>query len=99
MRKLSACLHIIDKISEWSGKTISFAIVLIIAVLIGRAVLRYAFTLPTAWNITAALKILFVYIVIELLDGKPVYQVLVRRIYIGQHKDIRRIETARKVLQ
>ena len=47
MRK---ALRVIDSISEWSGKTISFVILVIIAITVYEVVVRYAFNAPTPWS-------------------------------------------------
>jgi TRAP-type mannitol/chloroaromatic compound transport system permease small subunit len=64
MGKLSASLHIIDKISEWTGKIISFAMVLVIGIFIWSIVHRYVFHLATTWNIMTVGKVFFVYIIL-----------------------------------
>lgn len=63
MRKLSTFLHIIDATSEWAGKIVSFAIVLIIGTIIWFVLARYALHIPTAWTYTTATKILFLYVI------------------------------------
>ncbi|MFC1942908.1 TRAP transporter small permease subunit [Chloroflexota bacterium] len=63
MRKLTAFLRIIDRISEWSGKIISFLIVLMIGTFIWSILHRYVFHLGTTWNIMVAIRVFAVYIV------------------------------------
>ena len=48
-RQISFIVHIIDSISNWSGKAISFLLLVIIAVLIYEVVLRYFLNSPTFW--------------------------------------------------
>ena len=42
-------LRIIDSISEWSGKIISFGLIPIILIIVYDVVLRYVFRNPTIW--------------------------------------------------
>ena len=63
MRKLSTFLHIIDATSEWTGKIVSFAIVLIIGTMLWLMLARYAFQISTNWSYATATKILFIYVI------------------------------------
>ena len=56
MGKLSALLHIIDVTSEWVGKIVSFAIVLIIGTIVWFVLVRYVFHNTTAWGYGTAIK-------------------------------------------
>lgn len=49
MRKLASVLHIIDNISEWSGKIISLLIPCIVVIMTYEVVARYIFNSPTLW--------------------------------------------------
>jgi len=42
-------LCVIDSISEWSGKTVSWLIFPVCAVVLSETILRYAFNRPTIW--------------------------------------------------
>ena len=65
MQKLSRLLHIIDAISEWVGKIISFVIVLMIGVVIWNVVMRYAFHSTAAWGqISTCGKLSVAYIIL-----------------------------------
>ena len=64
MRKLSTLLRIIDAISEWSGKVVSLAIILIIGIILWNVLQRYVFHSGTTWNIVTAAKIFSVYIIL-----------------------------------
>ncbi|MAG15423.1 MAG: hypothetical protein CL874_06065 [Dehalococcoidales bacterium] len=49
MKRLTSCLHVIDKISEWSGKIAGFGILLLILIVTFEVVSRYVFRQPTIW--------------------------------------------------
>jgi len=49
MRKLDKILNIIDQISEWSGKTVSFFICALALIVGYEVVARYIFKSPTLW--------------------------------------------------
>lgn len=50
MRKLTSLLNLIDNISEWSGRGVSFLIVIITAQMAYEVVARYVFRAPTLWS-------------------------------------------------
>jgi len=50
VQKLSFFLHVIDNISDWSGKLVSFLIVFMIGLISYEVVLRYIFNAPTIWS-------------------------------------------------
>ena len=49
MPKLSSWLHVIDNISEWTGKVFSFTIFLLISIVVYEVVSRRVFMEPTIW--------------------------------------------------
>lgn len=49
MKRLTSCLHIIDMISEWSGKIVSYTILILISIITFEVVSRYIFRQPTNW--------------------------------------------------
>ena len=49
MDKLRPALHVIDGITEITGKICSFAIIILIGILMSEVVLRYFFKSPTIW--------------------------------------------------
>lgn len=49
MRKVKPALHVIDLISEWTGKAVSFLIIPMVLILCYEVVLRYVFNAPTLW--------------------------------------------------
>lgn len=63
MRKLSTFLHIIDATSEWTGKVVSFVIVLIIGTMLWFVLVRYALHMPSAWTYGTASKLFLVYVI------------------------------------
>ena len=54
MRVLNRVLHIIDRISEYSGKVLSFGLLPMILIIVLDVVLRYVFRAPTIWAGEAA---------------------------------------------
>jgi len=50
MQKLASLLNIIDSISEWTGKIVSFLIPLICLEMMYEVVGRYGFGAPTIWS-------------------------------------------------
>ena len=64
MQKLRTFLHIIDLISEWTGKIVSFLIILIIGTTVWWVLLRYIFHTSSAWNYSAATKFFFIYVIL-----------------------------------
>ncbi len=50
MRILKSSLHIVDSISEWSGKLVSFLVAAMILAMTYEVILRYAFNAPTRWS-------------------------------------------------
>ena len=63
MQKLKTFLGTIDAISEWTGKVTSFAIVLLIGIMLWLVLARYIFQISTVWGLAAATKVLFIYVV------------------------------------
>ncbi len=63
MQKLKTLLHIIDAICEWTGKVTSFAIVLIIGIMLWLVLTRYVLHISTAWTYATATKVLFIYVI------------------------------------
>ena len=51
----------IDSISEWTGKIVSFLVIVIIGVTIWEVILRYVFNAPTIWAFDAAYLIFGAY--------------------------------------
>lgn len=49
MRVLGKVFHVIDVISEWSGKLVSFLILPLIIFIVYDVVMRYVFNAPTDW--------------------------------------------------
>ena len=49
MRVLGKVFHIIDMISEWSGKLVSFLLLPLIAFIVYDVLMRYVFNAPTDW--------------------------------------------------
>lgn len=49
MQKVERLLHLIDTISEWSGKIVSPLIIFVMAIIMYEIVARYAFNAPTIW--------------------------------------------------
>ena len=49
MRVLGKVFHIIDMISEWSGKLVSFLLLPLIAFIVYDVLMRYVFNRPTDW--------------------------------------------------
>lgn len=57
MRVIRACLHGIDVVNEWTGKTVAW-LVLLLAVLITVAVIfRYVFNSPIVWDMDVTIQI------------------------------------------
>ena len=48
--KIAKLLHIIDSISEWSGKMVSWLVLILTAILGYEILMRYAFNAPTKWS-------------------------------------------------
>lgn len=61
MQKLRVFLHIIDVTSEWTGKIVSFTIVLVIGAIIWWVVSRYVFHLNSMWNYVTVTKFFLIY--------------------------------------
>ena len=49
MRVLGKVFHIIDMISEWSGKLVSLLMLPLIAFIVYDVLMRYVFNRPTDW--------------------------------------------------
>jgi len=49
MKKLENSLHCIDSISQWSGKIVSFLILVLMCVVLIEVVMRYVLNNPTKW--------------------------------------------------
>lgn len=49
MQKSKSPLTIIDKISTWSGKILSFLLLVMTAIVVFEVIMRYAFNAPTIW--------------------------------------------------
>ncbi|MBA7659996.1 hypothetical protein ES703_67995 [subsurface metagenome] len=47
---LAKILHVVDRINEWSGKGISFLVLVIVALIVYEVFLRYVLNSPTLWN-------------------------------------------------
>ena len=62
MRIMTTFLRVIDATSEWTGKIVSFGIIIIIGSIIYSIVLRSVFTQGTAWGLMTSNRIFFVYI-------------------------------------
>ena len=63
MQKLKTLVHIIDAVSEWTGKVSSFAIVLIIGIMLWLVITRYVLHISTDWSYTTATKLLLIYVI------------------------------------
>ncbi len=63
MRKLSACLRVIDAASEWTGKVVSFAVALIIVTMIWLVLERLFSAMPVEWTYITVSKLFFVYVI------------------------------------
>jgi len=63
MRKLSTSLHIIDAASEWAGKIVSFAMLIIIGTMIWLVVARYTLHITGDWTYSTIAKLFFIYII------------------------------------
>ena len=50
MKVLLKILRVVDRISEWSGKGISFLLLAIVALIVYEVFLRYVLNSPTLWN-------------------------------------------------
>lgn len=50
MQKLRSCLCVIDSISEWSGKIVSYLIFLVVFCIIYEVIARAAFNAATRWS-------------------------------------------------
>ncbi|MEW6374905.1 MAG: TRAP transporter small permease subunit [Thermodesulfobacteriota bacterium] len=61
MKRIRIFLHIVDSISEWTGKMVSFLIIVITGVTIWEVILRYIFNAPTIWAFDAAYLIFGAY--------------------------------------
>lgn len=55
MRKVAAFCHVIDAISEWVGKGISYLVILMVLLLVYEVIMRYAFNNPTVFAHEASL--------------------------------------------
>jgi TRAP-type mannitol/chloroaromatic compound transport system permease small subunit len=62
MQKLASAAHVIDFISEWTGRIVSFTVVLIIVAAL-YIVAQRIFRFSTGFDLLSANKILFVYII------------------------------------
>jgi TRAP-type mannitol/chloroaromatic compound transport system permease small subunit len=71
MQLLTILLRIIDKISEWAGKIVSFGIIIIIGSIIYAIILRGVFNLGSPWGIMTSGRVFFIYI---LFGSAYVYQ-------------------------
>ena len=63
MRKLSTLLHIIDTTSEWSGKIVSFVIVLVIGTMVWFVLARYVLHIHGLFTYGTLSKLFFVYVI------------------------------------
>ena len=63
MRILATILHVIDLISEWTGKIVSFTIILIIISVIW-SVLGKVYSFRPLFDFSTGTKILFVYVIL-----------------------------------
>jgi len=61
MERIKIFLRSIDSISEWTGKMVSFLIIVITGVTIWEVILRYIFNSPTIWAFDAAYLIFGAY--------------------------------------
>lgn len=64
MRMLTTLLRIIDATSEWTGKIVSFGIVVIIGSIIYSIILRSVFSEGTVWGLMTSGRVFFVYAVL-----------------------------------
>jgi TRAP-type mannitol/chloroaromatic compound transport system permease small subunit len=71
MRLLTIFLRIIDTTSEWTGKIVSFGIVIIIGSIIYAIILRSVFDQGSTWGIMTSGRVFFIYI---LFGSAYVYQ-------------------------
>ena len=63
MRILATILHVIDLVSEWTGKIVSFTVILIIISVIW-SVLGKVYSFRPLLNFSAGNKVLFVYVIL-----------------------------------
>ena len=63
MRRLAAFLRIIDKTSEWTGKIVSFGIILIIGAILYTVLLRSAFHIGSSLGIITSGQLFFIFII------------------------------------
>lgn len=49
MQKIDAALRVVDHISEWSGRLISFLVFPLVLMVVYEVTLRYLFSAPTLW--------------------------------------------------
>ena len=66
MKKLAGVFHVIDAISEWTGKIVSMMIFLIIGLVVCNVVMRYFFNAPIKYAYEISL---FMFAAISLLAG------------------------------
>jgi TRAP-type mannitol/chloroaromatic compound transport system permease small subunit len=66
MQRLTSFLHVIDSISEWSGKIISFLLLGLMGIILIEVVSRYVLNSPTVWSFEASL---YLFATVTLLGG------------------------------
>ena len=64
MKKLDSLFKAVDSISEWSGKGVSFLVLVGIAILSLEVLLRYVFHRPTMWAHGSSQRLFAVYYVL-----------------------------------
>jgi TRAP-type mannitol/chloroaromatic compound transport system permease small subunit len=57
-------LSIVDKVNEWCGKFVSFAILIMMIIIVYEVVLRYGFNAPTFWVHETASMLFATYVVL-----------------------------------
>ena len=84
MRKLAVLLRVVDATSEWTGKIVSFGIIIIIGSIVYSIILRSVFEMDSAWGLMTSGRVFFVYILfgaayVQRLQGHVNMDILYRR--------------------
>jgi TRAP-type mannitol/chloroaromatic compound transport system permease small subunit len=61
--RLKKIVNIFDKISEWTGKIVSWIIVLIVGIILYEVIARYIFNKPTVWAVESSTMLHGVFLV------------------------------------
>jgi len=60
--RMKRILHLIDRLSDWTGKIISFLIIIITAVILFEIISRFIFAKPTTWAFEISLALYGIYV-------------------------------------